>query len=290
MRTIELNNIEINPKTAKDNKLTKENTDVNSLIEPVINRLATLNPLWVFRGINVEHRGGDRFALSGFEVILDGEVLGIIRKQWHGSKNVIEISNDRISKNMLRRNGYRTQDADKAILKAKKMFAKQNSSERIEKALGTAKQVIGNQVYERNSIIRDAKSYVRQRAEKYVMEEGYQLFLEFVKTTYTQSDLSKFYVNMEKGKEAAVEMLTIEKVRDQLGTDSSALVIKDGGNYVVKTGNDVQIYDDNTLPENLRGKLGMLKLVEKEHFISNVGCRVSDEIFVLIVEPNIVSQ
>ena len=290
MRTIELNNIEINPKTAKDNKLTKENTDVNSLIEPVINRLATLNPLWVFRGANVEHKGGDRFALSGFEVILDGEVLGVIRKQWHGSKNVIEISNDRISKNMLRRNGYRTQDADKAILKAKKMFAKQNSSERIEKALGTAKQVIGNQVYERNSIIRDAKSYVRQRAEKYVMEEGYQLFLEFVKTTYTQSDLSKFYVNMEKGKEAAVEMLTIEKVRDQLGTDSSALVIKDGGNYVVKMGNDVQIYNDNTLPENLRGKLGMLKLVEKEHFISNVGCRVSDEIFVLIVEPNIVSQ
>jgi hypothetical protein len=53
---------------------------------------------------------------------------------------------------------------------------------------------------------------------------------------------------------------------------------------MVKIGQDVQIYDDNTLPESMRGKLGMLKLVEAEHFISSVGCRINDEIFVVLTE------
>jgi hypothetical protein len=34
----------------------------------------------------------------------------------------------------------------------------------------------------------------------------------------------------------------------------------------------------------LRGKLGMLKLVEKEQMVTGIGCRVNDEIFVLILE------
>jgi hypothetical protein len=46
----------------------------------------------------------------------------------------------------------------------------------------------------------------------------------------------------------------------------------------------VDLFDDNTLPDWMRGKLGMLKLVQPEQFISNAGCRVNDETFVLMVE------
>jgi hypothetical protein len=46
----------------------------------------------------------------------------------------------------------------------------------------------------------------------------------------------------------------------------------------------VDLFDDNTLPDWMRGKLGMLKLVAVEQFVSDTGCRVNDETFVLIVE------
>jgi hypothetical protein len=49
-------------------------------------------------------------------------------------------------------------------------------------------------------------------------------------------------------------------------------------------GDDVQLYDDNSLPETMRGKLGMLKLVDAEYFIENVGCRVNDEVFVVLMD------
>ena len=50
------------------------------------------------------------------------------------------------------------------------------------------------------------------------------------------------------------------------------------------------MYEDATLPVDIRMKLGMLKLVEDEEFITEVGCRVSSEIFVLQADLTNVSQ
>jgi len=38
------------------------------------------------------------------------------------------------------------------------------------------------------------------------------------------------------------------------------------------------------LPESMRGKLGMLKLVDSGFFLSDVGCRVNDEVYVVKVD------
>jgi hypothetical protein len=46
----------------------------------------------------------------------------------------------------------------------------------------------------------------------------------------------------------------------------------------------VELYDDNTLPVDMRMKLGMLKLVNDEQYITDIGCKVTSEIFVLLVD------
>jgi predicted Zn-dependent protease len=65
-----------------------------------------------------------------------------------------------------------------------------------------------------------------------------------------------------------------------------ALIVLADGKYIVKVLDNVQLYDDTTLPHDLRGKLGMLKLVEAEQMVTGIGCRVSDEIFVVLHESN----
>jgi len=55
----------------------------------------------------------------------------------------------------------------------------------------------------------------------------------------------------------------------------------DEGKYLVKTDDNVQLYDDTTLPVKFREKLGLLKLVNEKQFVTDVGCRVSKEIYVL---------
>jgi hypothetical protein len=79
------------------------------------------------------------------------------------------------------------------------------------------------------------------------------------------------------------EMMTIEKAKAAFDANKTALVIKDDGKYLVKMGDVIQLFNDNTLPEDMKSKLGMLKLVEAETFISNMGCRISDEVFVVVM-------
>ena len=89
---------------------------------------------------------------------------------------------------------------------------------------------------------------------------------------------------MEKVELLDTEMKTIERVQEDFTKNKTALVVKDLGKYLVKIGDNVELYDDNTLPLDMRMKMGMLKLVEDEQYLTEVGCKVTSEIFVLLVD------
>jgi hypothetical protein len=108
------------------------------------------------------------------------------------------------------------------------------------------------------------------------------LFLEHIKTL-AESERNKINKAIVENDRIGEEMLTIDKVKSQFEAGKTALVIKDDGKYLVKMGDAIQLFNDNTLPEDMRGKLGMLKLVEAEAFVSNVGCRINDEVFVVVM-------
>jgi hypothetical protein len=220
---------------------------------------------------------------TDFQVMEAGEVLGTISKEYHGRNYVIQISNERISKDRTRRGGYRTVDADKAILKAKKMFFKLKPNERVEKAVKDAGSVINQQSRRKDREKYDHAGIIQSAANKFIMGTGFPIFLEHIKTL-AESEQIKINRARTENDRIDVEMLTIEKVRIQFENGKTALVIKDGGKYLVKIGDKIDLFDDNTLPDDMRGKLGMLKLVEAEQFISDTGCRINDEVFVLIVE------
>jgi len=284
MNTLELSNVEISDKLKKQAAANgSEITIVDKLIDPVIQRLATLNPLWRFVATEVSYLSGNQTRVTAFSVIEHGEELGTIDRYYHGSEYVIHVSNERIGKDRVRRGGYKTADADKAILKAKKMFFKLKPNERIEKASKDAESVIGKQKRLKEREKYTAEGTIKTAAHAFIMGTGFPLFLEHMQT-YTASDRGRIENAMEENQRLTDEMMTIEKAKAEFEANKTALVIKDGGKYLVKIGDKVDLFDDNTLPDWMRGKLGMLKLVQAEQFVSNTGCRVNDETFVLMVE------
>ena len=287
MNTLELNNVELDPKTAKDvANSTRELKSVDKLIDPVVQRLAVLNPLWRFVMVSTQYDNATEpqsLKATGFRVMEAGEELGTISKEYHGRSYVIQISNERIGKDRVRRGGYKTTDADKAILKAKKMFFKLKPNERIDKAMKDASGVIQHQSRRKDREKYDHANIIQSAAHKFIMGTGFSLFLEHIKTM-AESEQIKIYKAQAEYERIGEEMLTIDKVKSQFENGKTALVIKDDGKYLVKIGDAIQLYDNNTLPEDMRGKLGMLKLVEAEAFVSNVGCRINDEVFVVVVE------
>lgn len=289
MNTLELNNIELSDETRNSIKNSnRELKSVDTLIDPVVQRLAVLNPLWRFVVVNTGYDNTTEptsLRATEFKVIEAGEVLGTISKDYQGSVNVIEITNARIKQVRTRSGGYKTKDADKAILKAKKMFFKLKPDERINKAWKNASGVIDQQRRRKNNEIRDHAGTIQSAANKFIMGDGYPLFLESIKTMVT-IEQNTIYKAIAERERIGEEMLTIDEVKSRFEAGKTALVIKDDGKYLVKIGDAIQLYDDNTLPNDMRGKLGMLKLVEAEAFISNTGCRINDEVFVLIVEES----
>jgi hypothetical protein len=288
MNTLELSNVELSAGLQKEVVEREARGDahevyVNSTIDPVIQRLATLNPLWRFVATEWGYGGNNRLALTRFSVLEHGEELGKISRERKASHEVIYISNLRIAKTRERSKGYSTVDADKAVLKAKKMFFKLKPNERIEKAMVIADGVISHQKRLKEREKYKTESTVKDAAHAFIMGTGFPLFLEHMQTC-TASDRSHIENAMEENKRLTDEMMTIEKAKAEFDAGKTALVIKDGGKYLVKIGDKIDLFDDNTLPDWMRGKLGMLKLVQAEQFVSDTGCRVNDETFVLIVE------
>jgi len=245
MNTLELSNVELSADLQAELVERKNRGDtheafVNSTIDPVIQRLATLNPLWRFIANSWGYGGGNRLALTSFSVLEHGEELGKISREL-------------------------------------------KPNERIEKAMENAEKVMSHQKRLKEREKYSAESTIKTAAHTFIMGTGFPLFLEHIKTG-AEHERNKIMMAMEEDKRLADEMMTIEKAKAEFEAGKTALVIKDGGKYLVKIGDKIDLFDDNTLPDWMRGKLGMLKLVQAEAFISDTGCRVNDETFVLIVE------
>ena len=281
MKTLQMSNVVLHPDMEK---FRADFKGVFHMIDPVISRLAMLNPLWTFV---VTARGGNSSELQAFEfqVKSDGEVLGEIGTSYMGSRGrVICVSNDRIGKNRQRSNSYRTSDADKAIVMAKKMFGKMNPNERMSKAKDAAEVVVTRASWNKDREFGNQRTILKQELMTWAeSQQGFALFMEYIKTEAHPSTANKIKGALERGEVLKAEMKTIEQVQKEFASGTTALVVKDSGKYLVRIGDKVDLYDDNTLPVDMRMKLGMLKLVEDAQYITDMGCKVSDEIFVLLV-------
>lgn len=253
---------------------------VHPTIAEVIWELASKNPLWQFhakygtRGYKREH-----YTYSQYDVKLDGKLLGsICRVTTRHGESAIDVRCKRIHDKMQRKGSYTTTDAKKAIAKVKKEFAPKTRSEIIIEAMEEAANVAASVFHTSGADVTRLTGRLNVNVLDFFREgPGAQMYTEYLRNTNDTEALGLMY----KLDESKSEMMTIDSVRQKLGTTDTALVVVDEGKYLVKIATDVQSYSDNTLPENMRGKLGLLKLVEPNQFVSSAGFRVSDEVFVV---------
>ena len=234
--------------------------------------LAKEFPLWTFKAIG----------WRTFKVLKDGEELGQIGEEWYGSKLALCIRNDRIAQQNERKNAYHTQDLEKAVLRVKRMFKPMTLAERMNKANEEANKVLLRQYRgaSRNTQV------LRNQMDQSLMEYAYAHMGQYMTWLKAKNDLTMLGV-IESHEKSKVDIQTIEEAQKAFDNKHKhALIVLADGKYIVKVLDNVQLYDDTTLPHDLRGKLGMLKLVEAEQMVTGIGCRVSDEIFVVLHESN----
>ena len=93
--------------------------------------------------------------------------------------------------------------------------------------------------------------------------------------------------DMEVYQESQLAMRSIEDLREMVATanKSTALILLDRGGYIVRSEEHVAIYNDDTLPMEMRRSLGLLKLMqEDDSYMPNVGVRVNGHTFLVLVD------
>lgn len=245
------------------------------ILHEVMSKLAIEKPLWRFMLIGAI--GGDnRMMCRAVRLFCNGEDLGHITTEYFRSNYCVSIHSHRVSTN---RGKQRTSDVDKAMSICRKVFAPRNVNERLEQADHIADRAVSSAMYEFQNAKNRAYREFNDHAFGFALVQHEAAFIEYLRRVEP-----KAVQQVSKYKEAELNHLTVQKMRDQMNTGITALVVLDNDKYIVRQQDVVQLYDDTTLPEHLRGKLGMLKLVEEGQVISDIGCRAAAEVFVIALE------
>lgn len=226
-----------------------------------------------YRCVNIKNQSG---AMLGY-------IEGGTRYGRRGSVQTINVYNDRLSQQRERSKGFSTKDVKAALRAINKQFYDKTTDELVRDAISEASDAISSTRHTFRSRAYTPKRHLGDLAVEYVIEHDKEGFATFVDTK--EKKLSGATMNMIVDMvEAETHLRTIDEIMGLFNQQRTALVIRNQGGYILRIDNDVKLCDDSSLPENIKPKLGMLKLVEKGQVISNTGCRVNEETFVVVLD------
>lgn len=266
----------------------RRKSDFDFVVEKPLNeimwKVVTENPTWEFRVeqyyATLKSETADTrplITVAKFSVRKDGEEIGKIDRDYRYDQGgyVFSITSNAIRMERERVGAYRTKDAKKALAAIKKTFSNKSMTERLDEAMAEAMRAISRQSSRKRSDHLSTMNSIVPIMKSFAFDAMANEFKQYAVRNGQAHNLAKL-------KEAEAEMLTVTDIESKFKGSGTSLVLIANGKYLVKTGDEVQTYDDNTLPIEMRGKLGMLKLVEPEQMIEGVGCRATTEVFVLL--------
>lgn len=246
----------------------------NTVMGDVFASMYMNNPTWRFELERSYLSGSEVMELRQINVTCEGEHIGYLKSEYFRGNYGVEIVNHRIPNGRIR-----TSDAKRAMTTIKKYFVKRNSKERLDTADDAATNTL-RQEY-------DSKLYPMRNREADLMRSMFKFVMNNCRSAYEAQckvHEPKNLTLLDEYDKLVVDMETIDSVRSKYGSNEAALVVLDQGKYIVKTGDNVQLFDDNDLPVQIRGRLGLLKLVEDKQMVTGAGCRVSEEVFVVLLD------
>jgi hypothetical protein len=211
-----------------------------------------------------------------------------------GTENVFAVTSDRIyNQRESQRHTVKTAKQSAALKHMFTHFIPKNLEERFNGLTVNMPDTIRKvQTHKQDTVTKRCPLGINGRWIYSYLEKTNQLgkYLEFVTARSTNNPPKE---GAEQRAKEAVEDFTL--MDDMLGQGSGKwvnvadIVVLDGGLILSKhINNEVKAWDeyDEAIPEDLRAKLGMLKLVEPTQIVRDVGMRVSEKVFLVSRKEN----
>jgi hypothetical protein len=243
----------------------KEDVKIVSPLEEVVYALATTNPIWTFELIKAR---GEPY-VDEIKIKHEDEVMGTLTRGYsrRSGKYVARLNSNSIS--------IESADNKKIIRACRKNLAPTPLSKLLEKEINSAKNMIRNQIYRKHSLQNDHRSAMSDAVQRFALVDNRELFMKYADSV-TQRALTEY-------EKHDVEINALEDLSRIIGSRSVAYILLHKGKYAVRIVDTITTYDDTTIPQEYRAKLGMLKLIEDEQCITNIGCKISKTSFVIVL-------
>jgi hypothetical protein len=271
---MELQNIKIVDETYRGKVYTPT---VNPMLANLLYKVATDHPQWEFTNShNRQFRnedGTDRLEAMRFDITQNKQDVGQIGIDGWGDSKKYWVSNERISINSSRGYGRKTQDLTKALKLIKKFFTELTIEEVMLKAYEKSERVVHNTRSTKHWALRHSLDMVRDEMIQY-MADNWEEMKEKLPSASTAGNFPKLYSEHE----------IMMSMQDALKRGTACLVQTMNDTYTFKYGDKeaVTSMTSEQLPNNVRLSIGMLKLLEPEQAIENMGFKITNELFVVM--------
>jgi hypothetical protein len=263
--------------SAEENRPIPAEPTLHPRLKPVLDVLLLDKPLWHFKVTNF---GGFNYAGVVLRIFKDNEELGHVsyaRVGYSNSNLKYKVHNDRIDSKMQRRSFYSTESVDKAVAMVKKTFSSKTVQELMNDAENAASQEMHNLRSNKYGAYNSTRQVVEKALMEYAASVGWGPFVEHMRNTDV-----RVFNTIEKRDELYTEFKHMDEIESAYRNDKALFVLRCDTIYSVKQGDNTVRHSNDDLPEDLKRKLGLLKLVEPKQYLSGVGFRADQDAFVVL--------
>lgn len=247
-------------------------------MQPFIFEAAKLFPMWEFIGKRVRfnvRQERDILEFYQFDVYDNREKIGTLDYEVTNKGESFSLTNDRIENKRERGRSARTRDMKKAVKILSKDFGAKKIDERLEEARSTCANTLSSFHHDKERQFNRTYQPILDSLENHIM---------------TNWDTLKGIALTNGADARAVESIAslyeeykISKaVHDAFAKKEGVIAIIHGNDYAVRNNDEMNIYGTDTLPDWIKRGIGMLKLIEKNNIISNVGFKINEQSFFLM--------
>jgi hypothetical protein len=248
---------------------------IDSNVEGVINRLLKERPTWRFK-CKQRLYGEGTVAATDFYVFDGDEELGRLwgERHWRDGNARFYFSNFRIARDSRRSTAQYTSKPDLAAKRIVKAFHLKSPSERAVDMTNEVRTVVNEITGSCNWPFRRAKSAIEKELFSYAVNH-WETIKPFLGSGAASIDLPAL---AEADSDAALLSIAVSSrdgVYVRIEANGCYFVVRHRGDSLYETDN----YTDTTLPDHLRGSLGLLKLIADKGHVPGVGVRVNAKLY-----------
>lgn len=254
---------------------------IDPFLKDLVEQLALKYPQWTFVESGVITKADKTYHACRFDVKDKREVLGTIEKDHYNGDYRFAIDNHRIESMRERGRAMKTIHIKKALKHVDKFFGRKSVLEHVADARSRTEMVLHQVCNEKSWALQHAWRTLETHAQQFILNNYEQFMGSAVTNNKVAEALEHFPSKFQ-------EDTAVRHVQETMKQKDTYLVFIDGINYSIQKGEDlVEVKQSDELPDFMRRAIGLLKLVEDNQVVADVGLRVNASTFLIL--PNNVS-